>query len=187
MKRHRVLVSRFTSGVAALAGAALVVAASPVRPQSVDQWQPIRFLAGAWKGTSEGEPGKGTVERSYAFVLKDRFVQEKNISTYPPQPANTSGEVHEHWSYFSYDRKREALVLRQFHQEGFVNQFVMSKSASTPRRLVFDSETLENLGTWRARETYELISDDEFIEIFEMGAPGKPLQVYSRNHFRRTR
>ena len=96
-----------------------------------------------------------------------------------------SGEVHEHWSFFSHDRKRDVLVLRQFHQEGFVIQLAMTKSESTAKRLVFDSEILENAGTWRARETYDLISNDEFIETFEMGAPGKPLHVYSTTHLKR--
>jgi hypothetical protein len=161
----------------------LVQQASTV--QAADPWEPIRFLQGAWQGVAEGVPGRGTVERSYTIVLKDRFIHERNISTYAPQPANKTGEVHEHWSFFSYDRKRASLVLRQFHQEGFVTQFVMTKSASTSKVLVFDSESLENVGTWRARETYELISNDEFIETFEMGAPGKPLHLYSKTHFKR--
>jgi hypothetical protein len=168
-----------------LAGLLLLPAASSA--QRPDPWQPIRFLQGAWQATSDGEPGKGTVERSYAFVLKDRFIHERNVSTYPPQTANTAGEVHEHWSFFSHDRKRDVLVLRQFHQEGFVNQFALTKPESSPTRLVFDSEALENVGSWRARETYELISNDEFIETFEIGAPGKPLHVYSKTHFKRVR
>jgi hypothetical protein len=163
----------------------MLMMASASEAQSADKWEPIRFLLGSWQGAAEGQPGKGMVERSYTFVLKDRFIQERNISTYPPQPANTSGEVHEHWSFFSHDRKRNAVVLRQFHQEGFVLQFVMTKLESTAGRLVFDSETLENVGTWRARETYDVISNDEFIETFEMGAPGKALHVYSRTHFKR--
>ncbi len=43
-----------------------------------DLWQPIRFLVGEWQGTAEGQSGTGTVIRSYSFVLKDRFVHEKN-------------------------------------------------------------------------------------------------------------
>ena len=168
-----------------LVAATLLTASSATSSAPADPWEPIRFLQGTWLGTSEGEPGRGTVERSYAFVLKDRFIQERNISTYPPQPANKSGEVHEHWSFFSHDRKRDVLVLRQFHQEGFVNQFAMTKSASTAKKLVFDSENFENLGTWRGRETYDIVSNDEFIETFELGRPGKPLQLYSKNHFKR--
>lgn len=153
-----------------------------------DVWQPVRFMVGEWRGTAEGQPGKGTVQRSYAFVLQDRFLHEKNVSTYPPQPANKKGEVHEHWSFFSYDRQRKVIVLRQFHQESFVNQYILSDSESKPGRLVFVSESFENLDNrWRAIETYDIISADEFIETFEIAMPGKEFQVYSRNHFKRVK
>jgi hypothetical protein len=166
--------------------AALPFITSPAgSSQAADPWAPIRFLQGTWQGTAEGEPGKGTVERSYAFVLKNRFLHERNTSTYPAQAANKAGEIHEHVSYFSHDRKRDVLVLRQFHQEGFVNQFAVAKDLSSAKRIVFDSESLENVGTWRARETYDVISNDEFVETFELGQPGKPLTVYSKTHFRR--
>jgi hypothetical protein len=122
------------------------------------------------------------------FVIKDRYLHEKNVSTYPPQPANKAGEVHEHWSFLSYDRQRKALVLRQFHQEGFVNQYVMSAADSRPGKLVFTSERFENVGDgWRATETYEIRSPDEFVETFELGPPGKELEVYSRNEFVRVK
>ena len=39
-----------------------------------DVWQPVRFLLGEWVGTSEGQGGSGTVQRSYSFVLKDRYI-----------------------------------------------------------------------------------------------------------------
>jgi hypothetical protein len=109
-----------------------------------------------------------------------------NISTYPPRDANQKGEVHEHWSFISYDLKRNALVLRQFHQEGFINQYVLNRDASSPGKLVFDSEEFENFdNSWKARETYEILSKDQFVETFELAAPGKQLQVYSKNHFKR--
>jgi len=161
----------------------------PPRAQEAkpDPWAPVRVLTGTWDGTSEGESGTGTVRRTYEFILKDRYLHEKNVSTYPPQEANKPGEVHEHWGFFSYDRKRSNLVFRQFHQEGFVNQYVLNTGLSTPQKLVFDSEGFENFdNTWTARETYEIVSNDEFIETFELGAPGAELQVYSRNHFKRS-
>jgi len=166
-----------------VASLAVPVAAQPAKP---DPWAPVRFLVGEWEGVAKGGSGDGTVRRSYSFVIKDRYILEKNISTYPPQTANTSGEVHEHWSILSYDRMRKALVLRQFHQEGFVNQYVLNQAASGPGHLVFESERFENFdNSWKARETYEILSPDEFTETFELGEPGKELQVYSRNHFKR--
>jgi hypothetical protein len=153
-----------------------------------DPWAPVRTLAGDWSGTAEGQGGSGIVTRTYSFVLKDRFLHERNTSTYPPQEANKAGEIHEHWSFFSYDSNRKALVLRQLHQEGFVNQYVLNAAESGPGKLVFDSERFENFeNSWRARETYEIRSPDEFVETFELGAPGKALEVYSRNRLIRAK
>ena len=105
--------------------------------------------------------------------------------THRKQP-NTGGEVHEHWSFISFDKKRKCLVLRQFHQEGFVNQFMLDAGQSAPRRLVFVSEGFENLDSkWRARETYEMSSSDAFTETFELAEPGKEFQIYSKNSFKR--
>jgi len=53
--------------------------------------------------------------------------------------------------------------------------------------LVFESESFENFSNqWKARESYELVSTDEFIETFELAAPGKAFSTYSRNHLKRT-
>jgi hypothetical protein len=53
---------------------------------------------------------------------------------------------------------------------------------------VFESQALENVPTgWKARETYEVVSPDEFIETFELSQNGKPYEVYSRARFRRIR
>jgi hypothetical protein len=164
----------------------LSVAASAQSPATPDDpWAPVRFMIGTWDGTSKGQPGEGTVVRRYAFVLRDRFIHETNTSTYPPQK-DRKGEVHEHRSYISFDKGRKLLVLRQFHVEGFVNQFALNKELSSPARLVFDSENFENFSNrWRARETYEVLGPDEFIETFELAGPDKPFQAYSRNHFKR--
>ena len=56
-------------------------------------WAPIQFLVGQWEGASEGQPGKGTVRRTYDFVLGDKFLHERNVSSYPPQPKNEKGEM----------------------------------------------------------------------------------------------
>ena len=151
-----------------------------------DPWQPVRFLIGNWQGTASGQAGTGTVTRSYDFILSDRFIQERNMSTYPPQAKKTKGEVHHHLGILSFDRKRKTVMLRQFHEESFVNLYALNPAASKPPILVFESESFENFdNSWKAKETYEIISDDEFIETFELAPPGKPFEVYSRNHFKR--
>ena len=125
------------------------------------------------------------VQREYRFVLNDKFLHVQNKSTYDPQPKNPKGEVHEDWGMISFDKGRKKFVLRQFHVEGFVNQFVMN-SSDEGKTIVFTSESIENIPAgFRARETYKIVGADEFIEIFEIAEPGKDFEVYSENHFRR--
>lgn len=167
----------------ALALPSVILAADGAKP---DPWQPVRFMLGKWEGTTEGEPGKGTVARSYEFVLGDRFIHERNTSTYPPQEKNAKGEVHQHWSFLSYDKLRKALVLRQFHTEGFVNQYRAGAPSADGKQIVFESEAFENLqGEWRAREIYDVLGPDEFTETFQLAEPGKDFQTYSKNRFKR--
>lgn len=166
--------------------AGLALAASAADAPKTDPWQPVRFLVGRWNGTVQGEAGNGTVTRSYEFTLGGKFIEERNVSTYPAQEKNRKGEMHEHRSFISYDGKRHVLVLRQFHQEGFVNTYVLNVTESVGNVLVFDSESFENLDSgFKARETYEVYSSDEFIETFEVAEPGKRLDLYSRTRFTR--
>lgn len=51
--------------------------------------------------------------------------------------------------------------------------------------LVFDGESFENLSTsWKARESYQVVSKDEFTEAFDLAVPTEPFRVCSRNHFK---
>ena len=153
-----------------------------------DRWQPVRFMLGSWQGVAQGEPGKGTVQRKYELVLGEKFIEEHNTSRYEPTAAGKDPEIHHHRSFFSYDKARKTLMLRQFHEEGFVLLYTLNAATSTATHLVFESVTFENFSNeWKARETYEVKSNDEFIETFELAAPGKEFQLYSHNHFRRSK
>lgn len=156
---------------------------------TADQWAPVRFLLGSWEGTSSGQPGSATVRREYRFALRERFIEERHSSTYPPQEKNPKGEVHEHVSYFSYDRARKLLVLRQFHVERFVIQYAQEQEGeSSTGKLAFVSEAMENAPSgWRARESYIVHGPDEFEEVFELAEAGKPYDVYSRTRLKRVR
>jgi hypothetical protein len=154
--------------------------------QQQDVWSPLKYFVGSWEGTAKGQAGNGKVEREYQFVLNGKFLQAKNKSTYPPQEKNPKGEVHEDWELFSYDRSRKQFALRQFHVEGFVNQYKLDAAASNNKTLVFVTESIENIPAgWRARESYQIVSNDEFVEVFELAAPGKEFEVYSENRFKR--
>jgi len=162
-------------------------AQQPATNSSTDPFQLVAFLIGRWQGTTEGQPGTGTVAREYSRALNSRFIRVKNQSTYPPQPANAKGEVHEDEGFISFDRTRKKLALRQFHVEGFVNQYVEDEG-STAKKVVFTSEQIENIPAgFRARETYLVIGPDEFEEIFEIAEPGKAFEVYSRARLSRIR
>jgi hypothetical protein len=168
----------------ALLGLTPFAAAVAQDAASSDPFARIRFFEGQWRGTAEGEPGQGAVERRYESVLGGRFLYERNVSDY--RGGRAEGEVHEHWSFFSFDKARKKIVLRQLHVEGFVNQFVLSDELSGADKLVFESERFENFSNdWRARETYELRGSDELVETFELAPPGGELHVYSKNHLRR--
>ena len=155
------------------------------QPAAPDAFAPIAFMIGRWEGRSEGQPGQATVRREYTRVLNGRFVRVHNRSEYAAQEKNPKGEIHEDEGFFSFDRARKRLVLRQFHVEGFVNQYVQDGDAS-PQKLVFITESIENIPAgWRARETYVVHGPDEFEEIFELAEAGKPFELYSRARLKR--
>jgi len=118
--------------------------------------------------------------------LNGKYLQAKNKSTYPPQEKNPKGEVHEDLGLSSYDRGRKQFALRQFHIESFVNHYKLDAAASNDKTLVFVTESIENIPAgWRGRESYRIVSNDEFVEVFELAAPGKEFEIYSENWFRR--
>lgn len=167
--------------------AAFVVISAQSSNTPSDSLAPVAGLVGQWTGASGGQPGKGQVERQYERVLGSRFIQVRNRSTYPPQEKNPKGEVHEDIGFFSFDSGRKRIVFRQFHTEGFVNQYVMQPDP-TPTRLIFSSEAIENIPAgFRARETYLLSGTDHLEEILEIAEPGKDFEIYSRSRLTRVR
>ena len=161
--------------------ASVAIAQTPVRS---DIWEPIRYFVGTWEGTGNGQPGMSKIQREYRFVLNDKFLHVQNKSTYDPQPKNPKGEVHQDWGMMSFDKGRKKFVFRQFHVEGFVNQYVMTSSSA--KTIVFTSESIENTPAgFRARETYKILGPNEFIEVFEIAEPGKDFELYSEGHFKR--
>ena len=68
-------------------------------------------------------------------------------------------------------------MLRQFHVEGFVNQYNLEPS-STVDRVVFTSESIENIPRVFAHVRRTCFpADDQLEEIFEIAEPGKDFEV----------
>ena len=154
---------------------------------ATDPLGPLAFIVGRWEGTSDGQPGKAKVQREYRRALGSRFIHGRNRSEYPAQEKNPKGEIHEDEGWFSFDRARKRIVLRQFHVEGFVNQYVQEADSSATT-LVFTTEAIENIPPgWRARETYIVHGPDEFEEVFELAQTGKPFELYSRARLKRVK
>jgi hypothetical protein len=166
---------------------AAVAAAGVQQSNPSDAFDSLSPLIGTWKGTSEGQPGVGSVTRTYERLLGGRFIRVRNRSEYPPQTKNPKGEAHEDEGFFSFDRSRKRLVFRQFHIEGFVNTYVSEPNAA-PKQLVFVTEAIENIPAgWRARETYIFHGPDAFEEVFELAEVGKEFALYSRARFERVK
>lgn len=151
-------------------------------------WKPMAFFTGNWQGTGGGEPGKGSYERTYQFILNKKFITIKNKAVYPPTDKNPKGEVHEDIGYISYDKSRKTFVMRQFHIEGFVNQYRLDSISADGKTFVFLSEGIENIGKgWSAKETYQLINEIEFTETFELAPPNGNFEVYTKVIFKRSK
>ena len=154
-------------------------------PKEPDRFQAFHFFLGAWEGEGQGRPGKSRVSREYALVLDGRFIEVRNHSVYAPQEGN-SGEDHRDIGFISFDSARGKHVLRQFHVEGFVNQYVHESTSDDGKTLTFVTEAIENIPAgFRARETYVLVGPDEFVERFELAEPGKEFELYSENRLHR--
>jgi hypothetical protein len=151
-------------------------------------WTPFNFFIGVWKGSGQGQPGTSRVERKYEFVLNEKFLFVQNRAIYDPQEKNPNGEIHEDWGVISYDRARETYVFRQFHIEGFVNQYLFDQIAEDSQTISFVTEAIENIPSgWKAKESYRILGPDEFIEVFELAGPDKNFEIYSENRFQRVR
>ncbi len=152
---------------------------SQEKPQDI--WKPFQFFVGKWEGSGEGKPGVSRGKQEFAFVLGGQYLQVRNEVVFEPQERNPKGEAHEDWGFFSYDKLRKAYVFRQFHIEGFVNQYVCAGPSADGKTFVFLSEAIENLPPgFKAKLTYRILEDDRFEQTFDLAAPGQEMECYSQ-------
>jgi hypothetical protein len=120
--------------------------------------------------------------------MNGRFLAARNKSVYEPKSAEAKPEDHEDFGMFSYDRALKKLVLRQFHVEGFVNEYTLDAVGDDGKSFEFVTVRIENIPAgWRAKERYRFVSADEVIETFSLAAPGKDFEVYAETRLKRVR
>lgn len=160
----------------------LIVSAQNTKKDSI--WLPLKFFEGQWAGEGSGEPGTGKYERNYEFIFSKNFIEIRNMAVYPPSEKSPGGEIHEDIGYFSYDKILKKFRLRQFHIEGFVNEFILDSISPDQKTMVFITESIENIPKgWQAKETYRIFNENEFEETFELAEPGKEFAVYTKVKF----
>jgi len=111
MKRHRILLIAAMIAISAAAQG--------------DPWAPLRVFEGKWEGPVTGKPGKQFSSREYGFELNGKFLSQRDKSLYEPKSLGAKPEVREDFGFFSYDTNLKKIVWRQFHSEGFVNEYTL--------------------------------------------------------------
>ena len=100
--------------------------------------------------------------------------------------AKPDGEHHIDKGLISFDENRKLIVYRQFHIEGYINQYVLNDSLSNDTVLVFETETIESfVPGGKARWTIKKIANDQIETIFDVSFPGEEYACYGTNVLRR--
>jgi len=144
-------------------------------------------LIGKWEGAGSGfSSSKSVIQSEFSWVMNNEFIEVKNRSEFEPTPQKPEGEIHEDSGIISYDKARKLYVIRQFHVEGFVNQYILNNTLSNENKLIFESKSIDNFvpgGT--ARFTIIIKNPSEIETIFDVGFPGKEMSCFGNNQLKR--
>jgi len=153
-----------------------------------DVWESFKFFEGKWEGKGEGKSGISNVMHEFHFVLNGKYLRMETKAVFEPQEKNPKGEIHEDIGFFSYDRIREKYVFRQFHVEGFINQYTLDSISEDGKSFTFVSEQIENGPPGlRARLMFDILDDDDLRVSFHLAFPGREFDCYSINTLKRKR
>ena len=157
--------------------------------QTVDEpsvWEPLKIFLGEWSGAGESQSGASAIEAQFKLVLDGKFIEARHRSVIEPSEDNPEGEIHDDVGYISFDSIRKQFAFRQFHVEGFVNQYLLESIEDEGKTFVFVSESIENLPPgWRVRLKYSFKGEDEFFSTFELARPEGEFQCYIENSLKR--
>jgi hypothetical protein len=138
-----------------------------------DPYEPVGFLVGSWKGEGTGMGGISRVTHTYEYVIQDNFLHMRTRSEFQSKEKQDPVEVHEDWSFFSYDPDREKLILRQFLSERYVNTYVLNSIDDDGKTMVFTTVSAEGAGGMGARITYRVLGPDRYELTLDLAPPGQ--------------
>lgn len=152
-----------------------------------DQLGRLDVLLGKWSGQGTGfGNNRSTIHSEFNYVMNGAFIEAQNVSEFEPTDANPDGERHVDRGFFSYDSERKIIVYRQFHIEGYVNQYILNDSLSGDSVLVFETESIESfVPGGKARYTIHILSENEIETIFDVSFPGRDYGCFGNNRLRR--
>ena len=154
--------------------------------EAEDPWQTFRYFMGKWQGSETSPSGDGQCEKEYRMILNNQYLYVSSRTVFPPQEKNPDGEIHEHWTLYSYDKNRKSYIARQYNSEGFITVLALSAESANTDTLIFHSEKLENLPEgFKARLTIIKTNQNEFKEIFEIAPPNQDYTQFSTNVWKR--
>ena len=141
------------------------------------------YLLGNWAGTGSGFGNETSkIESEFKSIMKGKYIEVMNDSKFKPTEKKPEGEHHIDKGIISFDKVRKLIVFRQFHIEGYVNQYTLNDSLSSDTVLVFETETIENfMPGGKAKWTIKKIAENQIETIFEVSFPGKEYTCYGRN------
>jgi len=176
------LLQTIAMALAVLAAGSLGAQQDSADPET-DPWVLLRLLVGTWEGSIDGKLGTGIGLRRYEFIVGGKFLMSSHSSVRMPQEKSPKGDKHEDMGVFSFDSERQTLVYREFMIEGIVSRYTCEAMAG---KLVCTTEAVEGGPGIRARRTIEIIDQYKFVENYEIGWPGKELELYFTNTWTRT-
>lgn len=145
-------------------------------------FEKINFIIGDWTGTGSGfGNNKSTIESGFHFVMDGKYIEVRNESRFEPTEKNPEGEHHIDKGFISFDKSRNALIFRQFNNEGYYNQYVLNDSISDGNLLVFETEFIENfVPNGKAKWTIKKINENEIETVFDVSF-GKNYRCFGIN------
>lgn len=147
----------------------------------------LNFLIGDWSGTGTGFGNDSSyIISSFRYVLDDHFIEVSNESWFQPTKDKPKGEHHLDRGMISFDKSQNQIIYRQFHNEGFVNEYVLVDSLSTDSTFVFLTRNIENfVPGGKARFTIQKYSPQNITTFFDVSFPNKPFACFGTNELRK--